>query len=604
MGLDRAASGLILYYVRVAALVVFPLFSVHAQTVCSPTPAFSLCEIVFELSPADLTAHANPYKSVELRAEFRSPRHRTFLMPAFWDGGQRMVIHFAPTEAGDWDFRVTSNLEGFNGKTGQFSAIESDSAGFVRTANVHHFAYTGGTGNTPHLWMGDTLMRLAETDNTAFGQFVAARAAQKFTHIRGNVLGSGDDATKAFPTPDAPDPGYFRQLDERIRYINQKGITVDLLLAGGGNQLRKLFPDWEPRARYVRYLIARYAGMNITWGGVENFEDYDNGRDLVKEIGLLLKNEDPYQHLRSTGTRATSASLLDDGWMDFVTHESAADELGAIEHQLYPVPFVNMAFAGKAATDPNAFRHRLWNAAMDGDYVTAAGADDAAATQMKIFFEFFADNRHWELEPFFDVDGGRAVALEDVEYILYVENPAGPVEVQVEHHGYDVTWLNPANGETVPLKGVRTEKFAGEPPDRTHDWVLHISRESHKQGMLKSYKFESRSILLQEVEVSAAKVPFQIAQPSADTISLRSPAAYAVKLTRETHATRSVMCLWTGEIADELQGYHVIGTGEKGTFQIPANMAQHYPAALHVRLFGMNANGKVYSLDRTYQLTK
>ena len=289
--------------------------------------------------------------------------------------------------------------------------------------------------------------------------------------------------------------------------------------------------------------------------------------------------------------------------MDFVTHESTADELGAIEHQLYPVPFVNMAFAGKA-TDPGAFRHRLWNAAMDGDYVTAAGADAAAAAEMKIFFEFFADNRHWELEPFFDVDGGRAMALEDVEYILYVENPAGPVEVLVEHHGYEVVWLNPANGETVPLKGVKTEKFAGEPPDRTHDWVLHISREGHKQGMLKSYKFESRRILLQDGEVSANKVPFQVVQPSAETISLRSSTAYAIKLTRVTHATRSVMYLWTGEIAAELQGYHIIGTGEKGAFQIPANIAQHYPAALHVRLFGMNANGKVYSLDRTYQLTQ
>jgi hypothetical protein len=134
--------------------------------------------------------------------------------------------------------------------------------------------------------------------------------------------------------------------------------------------------------------------------------------------------------------------------------------------------------------------------------------------------------------------------------------------------------------------------------------VLHISREGRKQGMLKSYKFESRRILLQDVEVSASKVPFQIAQPSADAISLRSPAAFAVKLARETHATRSMMYLWTGEIADELQGYHIIGTGEKGVFQIPANITKHYPAALHVRLFGMNANGKVYSLDRTYQLTQ
>jgi hypothetical protein len=109
---------------------------------------------------------------------------------------------------------------------------------------------------------------------------------------------------------------------------------------------------------------------------------------------------------------------------------------------------------------------------------------------------------------------------------------------------------------------------------------------------------------LEDVEVSASKVPFQIAQPSADAISLRSPAAFAVKLARETHATRSMMYLWTGEIADELQGYHIIGTGEKGVFQIPANITKHYPAALHVRLFGMNANGKVYSLDRTYQLTQ
>ena len=603
MGSDLAAACRIRVSSRLtAALFFFPACSAYAQTACPPTPTFSPCEIVFELSQADLAAHANPYQSVELRAEFRSPRHRTYLLPAYWDGGQRMVIRVTPTEAGDWDFRVTSNLESFNGKIGQFSATSSEAPGFVRVANVHHFAYTGGDGNTPHLWMGDTLMRLALMDEAAAHQFADARAAQKFTHIRGNALGEGGDAAKAFPTPDAPDPGYFRRLDERIRYINQKGITVDLVLAGGANQLRKLFPGWEQRARYVRYLIARYAAMNITWGGVENFEDYEDGRDLLKEIGLLLKSEDPYQHLRSTGTRATSASLLEDGWMDFVTQESAADEVGAIEHQLYPAPFVNMAFAGKAATDRDAFRHRLWNAAMDGDYVCAAGADEAAAAQMKIFFEFFADDRHWELEPFFDVDGGRATALEGVEYVLYVERPSGPVEVLLEHHGYDVVWLNPGNGETVVLKNVKAERFAGEPPDRSHDWVLHISREGHKQGMLKSYKFESRRILMQDVEVG--KVPFEAMQPSADTISLRSPAAYAIKLTRETHATRSMMYLWTGEIADELQGYRVIGTGEKGSFQIPANMAKHYPAVFHVRLFGMNANGKVYSVDRTYQLTQ
>jgi len=120
--------------------------------------------------------------------------------------------------------------------------------------------------------------------------------------------------------------------------------------------------------------------------------------------------------------------------------------------------------------------------------------------------------------------------------------------------------------------------------------------------MLKSYKFESRRILMQDVEVSATRVPFQIVQPAGDTISLRAP--YAAKLTRETHATRSMLYLWTGEIANELQGYRVVGTGDEGNFQIPANMAKHYPAVFHLRLFGMNANGKVYAADRTYQLTQ
>jgi hypothetical protein len=600
----KAASFIRAQSRTLAALLFFSAVSLQAQTACAPTPAFSPCEIVFELTQADFDAHANPYKTVDLHAEFRSPRHRTFLLPAYWDGGRRMVIRFTPTEAGAWDFRVTSNIAGFDGKTGEFSATESESTGFVRAANVHHFAYTAGNGNTPHLWMGDTMMRLALADDAAFRQFVDARAAQKFTHIRANAMGTPDDTAKAFPTPEQPDPAYFRKLDERIRYVNQKGMTVDLLLAGGGNQLRKLFPDWEQRERYVRYLIARYAGMNITWGGVENFEDYENGRDLLKEMGLSLKKEDPYQHLRSTGTRATSASLLDDGWMDFVTEESADDEVGAIEHQLYPVPFVNMAFAGKPSATGETFRRRLWNAAMDGQYVTAAGMDQAGAAEMKTWFEFFAENRHWELEPFFDVDGGRAVALEGVEYILYIEKPTGPVEVLLEKHGYDLEWLNPANGETQKLKNVKTERFASEPPDRTHDWVLHISREGHKEGMLKSYKFESRRILMQDVEVSASKVPFQVVQPAGDTISLRGPMPYAVKLTRETHATRSIMYLWTGDIADESQGYRVIGIGEKGSFQIPATMAKRYPAIFHVRLFAMNAIGKVYSVDRTYQLTQ
>jgi hypothetical protein len=133
--------------------------------------------------------------------------------------------------------------------------------------------------------------------------------------------------------------------------------------------------------------------------------------------------------------------------------------------------------------------------------------------------------------------------------------------------------------------------------------VLHISREGRKEGMLKSYKFESRRILMQELEVSPRKVPFEVAQPAGDTISLGASAPYAVKLTRETRATRAMMYLWTGDVAIDSQSFRIIGTGEKGTLQIPRNIAKRFPAVLHVGVFGMNANGKLYSVDRIYQLS-
>src|SRR5882757_11587624 len=88
---------------------------------CEATPAYSPCEIVFELSAADLAAHANPYASVQLKAEFRSPRFHTYLMPAFWDGGRKMIVRFTPTEAGQWIYKTTSNLASFDGKEGSFT---------------------------------------------------------------------------------------------------------------------------------------------------------------------------------------------------------------------------------------------------------------------------------------------------------------------------------------------------------------------------------------------------------------------------------------------------------------------------------------------------
>jgi hypothetical protein len=575
----------------------------RAQTACPPTPLYSPCDIVFELNDGEATAHPNPYVTVDLRAEFRSPRHRTYLLPAFWDGGRRLVIRFSPTEVGDWDYRVSGNLQRFDNAAGKISAtaVENPALGFIRTANVHHFAHTDDNKNVPHLWTGDTSYRFGFEDPAAFQQLLDALSKPKFNHLRGAALGGPQDAEKIFPKPDRIDPALLRQVDERILALNRKGIVADLILAWGPGELTKLFPTWQDRERYVRYMVARYAPMNITWQGVDAFEEYENGRELLKEIGGLLKKLDPYQHPRSSGALVTSAPLLDDGWMNYITYHSTDDQIGAIEHQTYAAPAVNVGIEGPV--DADTFRRRLWNATMNGQYPSFvnSGNNGGAITAWN---DFFADTRHWDLEPYFDVDGGRALALEEIEYIVYVEK-AGQVEVAVEKHGYDVAWFNPITGEYVKQKkSFKGEKFLGEPPDRTHDWVLRLSREGKKESMLKSFRFEARTAVLQEVEQNSAKVPFELVEPATDTLSLSKPAPYAAKLKRETRATRSVMWLWTGEVATDGQGYRVMGTGSKGALKIPPEIAKRFPAVLQLRLVGMNANGKVYSIDKIMQLTK
>jgi hypothetical protein len=59
-----------------------------------------------------------------------------------------------------------------------------------------------------------------------------------------------------------------------------------------------------------------------------------------------------------------------------------------------------------------------------------------------------------------------------------------------------------------------------------------------------------------------------------------------------------MMYLWTAESTADNQGYRVLATSSKGDFRIPSNIALRYPTVINLRLYGINANGKVYELDR------
>ncbi|MBI3693856.1 MAG: DUF4038 domain-containing protein, partial [Acidobacteria bacterium] len=565
------------------------------------TPVYQPCDIEFELTEQEAARHPNPHLSVELRAEFRAPKGNTYRLPAFWDGGRKFKIRFSPLAEGNWDFRVSSNIDRFSGKMASFTATAPTTPGYVSPFNVHHFRYS--QENTPHLWMGDTRHDFAVMPMEEFRRLADLRAAQKFNHLRGLVLGDEATAKRVFADPERIPPEHFQNLDERIRYLNQKGIAADLVLGAGQGQLEKLLPNWKQRERYLRYLVARYAAMNVTWQGVEAYEEYENGPALLKEIADLLKQVDPYRHPRATHSTSTSAPLASAGWLDYATCQSTETNLFAVEHQFYPLPFVNL---GSPGADPDTARKRLWNAAINGQYVTLGEAplDSAAAQQATHLYTFFAQTRYWDLEPYFRIEGARALALEEVEYIVYLEKP-GPVELMVHKAGYEVSWFNPITGAWVDDANFKGERYTvGNPPDASHDWVLYVRREGKKQGMNRSYKFESRTPVMQPLEVSKKEVPFSIQLPEESELKVDQKYEFNATLLKPSRATRNMIWLWTGEVPSSFLGYKVLGTTQFGTFLIPPGLTRDYPTTLQVRLYGLDGNGKLFASDKVYTLKK
>jgi hypothetical protein len=577
-------------YGRVS-LVFLLCAAAWAQTVCPPTPEFTPCELVFDIPSA------SGNQPLDLHAEFRSPHQNTGRADAFWDGGTRWVIRYTAAEPGPYNWRLTSTIAGLGGKEGTFTSTPVDKPGWLRAANVHHFAFVDAANQnnlTPHLWMGAVVPGFASMSVAQWKSLVDTRASQHFNHLGVTLV---DEAhASEFQSPE-----FFRASEEKVRYANSKNVIVDVAFFGPNGLMDRLLASHDARQKWFTYALSRLAAFDVTWQGLEGWESYDNGRELLKEISEYLAALDPYKHTRSTRAETSSGPVVDDGWLRYRSYQGGEESVAAIDQQVYQYPAVSN-FGG----DGDTFRHRLWNATVSGAYPSTVLPSEQAANEMKIWYEFMEGTRHWELEPFFDADSGRGLALEGVEYIIYLDKP-GPVTVSnLEKHGYDGRWFNPATGQSVKLKEIKTETFTIEPPDRTHDWVLQISREGHKASMLKSYRFDSREepAQLQQIEGSPDKVPFDVVEPAGDTISLSKPAAFSIKLKRESKALQRMMYEWTAEVTVDGRSYRVIGAGANGTLRIPPNIAHNYPAALHIRILGMNGLGKVYALDRNYTLTK
>jgi hypothetical protein len=557
--------------------------------------SFLPCEVSFDWKAGDLPQGVDPYRSETIRVEFRSPNHKTYLMRAFGDGAHTLRVRFSPTEPGQWAYRVTGPIARYNDQEGSFNVADSGLPGFFAVANVRHW-WT--TNKQPHLWLSASAPFLS-VEPGAFEQWLDARKHDGFTHVRGKLL-SNAGPLRPLTADGTPNPQYFEALDERILAAANRGFGIDLVLADKSFVDSGAFSDYDQREALVRYVVARYGALDVSWQGVEQFDELADGRTLVRNLGEVLKKYDMFNHPRSTDARASSSPALRDGWMDFLMEASPRPELGAVEHQFSEQPQVHIV----SAIDPDGFRHEIWNATTNGEYLSIpyeALQNAANVKAIHVWAHVMSETRHWELEPYFDVDGARAVGLNEVEYLAYAQTP-GIVEVTLPKHKYNPVWVNPITGEETELKDYKGLVFSQQTPDSSHDWVLQVPREGHKAMMLRSYRFESEAPPIQEPELDVAKMPFDIADPPGEAIHAVAPPPYAIKLVRSNRATRTMEYVWWGEIVASSEGAHLLGIGPSGTFRMPPSFLQP-GASLNIRLLAINANGKAYELDRVYELT-
>ncbi|MFL6464983.1 MAG: DUF5060 domain-containing protein [Bryobacteraceae bacterium] len=549
------------------------------------------CELTYTYKPTGVS----PYREELLSVEFRSPRATTYLLRAFPSGSNTLRIRFTPIETGTWTYRVSSSIHELDGQESTFSVADNGLPGFVSVANVRHWRTTN---KQPHLWLSADVPFL-ELDAPGFANFLQARKRDGFTHLRGPLL-TFATSVKPMLSNDEPNPAYFEALDGRILAAIDSGFVLDLILADDSFMKSGGFGEWQARDPLLRYLIARYSGLNITWQEIAHFEDRAGSRDLLKEIGSTLAKYDAYQHPRSSDARVSSSPLLPDGWMNYLMEASPNPEVGAVEHQFTHQPQIHVI----TATDADTFRHELWNCTTNGEYPAASYAslqNETNVRTLQIWSKIIANTRHWELEPYFDVSGARAVGLEEVEYLTYAQTP-GIIEISLPKHKYNPFWINPATGEELPLKDYRGETFSRQTPDNNHDWILQVPREGRKESMLRSYRFESVDAPVQEVESDPAKIPFAVVDPKGDELNSQIPTPFQVKITRANRASRFMQYLWWGEVVAGGEGARLLGAGSSGNLVIPKELLKTPGANLNLRIQAINANGKAYEIDKVYRL--
>ena len=323
-----------------------------------------------------------PSVSVTFQGASGAALGTTMTVQGFWEGGDWYRVRFAPNKTGDWSWQSYSSDAGLNNKSGAFTcagtlpAPHISQRGHVRESKVYPYTFAHAD-STPFFLLGDTQWSFATdaiTWPTEFQTYVDARAAQGFNYVHGliyNVYPQGNEGNEGgfifrSSAVDSLNPAFFRALDQRVAYMNAKGLVVGLMFAwGNGGWLN--FETTAQVDRFVRYVINRYAAYNVFW---ITAGEYEEGAPVggYTRLGELVVSHDVYDHPTTTHTINTSATAFGNAAWHTTIYQQIFHSRQVTPDRSYNKPVINSEYGYEGDQSAEEVRQDAWQIVMRGGF--------------------------------------------------------------------------------------------------------------------------------------------------------------------------------------------------------------------------------------------
>lgn len=384
----------------------------------------------------------------------------------YWDGSSMFRFRFSPMSMGTWQWMTSSSDIGLHGKSGSFTVSTR-----LPPSNISHHGPVENDPNNPYTFrhvdgtpfflFGDTQWVIFSKyiSDDAFTAYINYRQSQGFNYIHGQVYpqawpsdaNQNPDGVEIFTNndPDSLNPRYFDTVDQRVQYMNEHGIVFGMVFAWA-NEGWQQFTTQGQVNRYARYLIDRYAAMNVVWIIAGEYEDASIPGGW-NALGNYIHQNDPAHRPITIHTVDTSADDFGaQSWHTFVYQQSVGPNppIGGpiARDRIYHKPVVNSEY--QYENDPvitlDEVRQRAWEIVMHGGWfvygnqhtyhfeadMSQGNLDSPGAGYVAKLYKFFTDNGYrtvqWQdFTRFEELTAGRSLAGTPGAQYVYYSQTAG-----------------------------------------------------------------------------------------------------------------------------------------------------------------------------------